>query len=101
MRRYVFYDRETGRVVHTHAAVGAEGREVEVSPEELAELVGRVVDPRSVSWVLTDVNPISSRVAEQWVDPATGELEVRRVQRPADRAERRRRGSTGQDQEGG
>ncbi|WP_030106929.1 hypothetical protein [Actinoalloteichus caeruleus] len=91
MDRYVFYDRSTGAVRHTHTVLDREGRSIEVEPDELTRMVSRAVDLRSVSWLRTAVTPISSRVAERRVDLNTGELSVHRMPRPTDRAERRRR----------
>jgi hypothetical protein len=89
MRRVLLYDRETGRLVHSHYEVRVvqddEGRLSEpdaASPDAaLAELVTRGLDPGRLGSLATDVAPESSRRTERSVDPASGELRARRVPR--------------------
>ncbi len=96
MKRYVFYDPRTGRVLHTHEVVTAEGKTTKVNAEELAPMVERMVDVEVSQWLLTTVKPLSSRVAEQTVDTETGKLSVKRVDRPASRTQRRARAEEGE-----
>ena len=83
MKRHVFYD-DTGRILHTHAVVSAEGHVREDASEgELAVMVGRMVDTSRTRSVLTELSPASSRAVAWRVDRKTGELQAERITRPA------------------
>lgn len=92
MERYVFYDPSDGRVLHTHAVVTSEDTAdttAAVDDAELATMVERMVDVESAKWTLTEVEPLSSRAAEQYVDPKSKRLTVKRIRRSASREQRR------------
>jgi inactivated superfamily I helicase len=91
MRRTLFYDRETGQLLHSHYEVRAvEGddaagarlsapKAVELDAE-MAELVSRGLDPERLGSLTTSVAPQSSRRTERSVNVKTGRLRSRRLE---------------------
>lgn len=94
MKRTLFYDRDTGEILHSHYDVHVvEGREGEArlsAPEaaaldaDLAELVSRGLDPKRLGSLTTSEGQQSSRRTERWVDPKTERLRSRRIELPDD-----------------
>lgn len=91
MKRTLFYDRETGELLHAHYEVrvveGGDDGETRLSApaavtldDELAELVSRGLDPRRLGSLTTSVAPQSSRRTERSVDVKTGRLRSRRLE---------------------
>ena len=91
MKRTLFFDRETGELLHSHYEVRVvEGRDdgdarlsaptAAVLEGELAELVSRGLDPRRLGSLTTSVAPQSSRRAARSVDTKTGRLRTRRIE---------------------
>jgi len=89
MKRTLFYDRQTGELLHAHYEVRVvEGRDdarlsapAAVDLEtELAELVSRGLDPERLGRLTTSVAPQSSRRMARSVDVATGKLRSRRLE---------------------
>lgn len=89
MNRTLFYDRDTGRLLHAHYEVRALDDPDERAPLSapaaadpdavLAELVARGLDPQRLGSLVTDEPPQSSRRVARMVDVATGELRSRRL----------------------
>jgi len=89
MKRMLWYDRETGELVHSHYEVRAIERpdaEAQLSApaatdldENLAELVSRGLDLDHLRSTTTDDTPQSSRTLRRWVDVTSGRLRSRRV----------------------
>lgn len=90
MKRTLFYDRRTGRLVHSHYVVTAvedpDGGTRLSAPEAgtpetgLAELLSRGLDPEQLGSLVTDEPPQSSRRTERWVDPETQSLRSQRIE---------------------
>ncbi|MGH3800561.1 MAG: hypothetical protein ACRDTD_10585 [Pseudonocardiaceae bacterium] len=91
MRRTLFYDRETGELLHSHYEVrvveGGDDGEARLSDpaavtldDELAELVSRGLDPARLGSLTTSVAPQSSRRTARSVDVKTGRLRSRRLE---------------------
>jgi hypothetical protein len=91
MKRTLFYDRETGELLHSHYEVravggGDDGGARLSAPGAadldagLAELVSRGLDPQRLGSLTTSVAPQSSRRTERWVDVKTGRLRSRRLE---------------------
>jgi hypothetical protein len=96
MKRTLFYDRETGEILHSHYEVqvieggGDAGARLSapmaVDPDaDLAELVSRGLDPHRLGRLSTSAALQSSRRTERSVDVKTGRLRSRRLE-PADAA---------------
>lgn len=95
MRRTLFYDRETGELLHSHyevrvveggdraAAQLSAPRAVELDAE-MAELVTRGLDPKRLGSLVTGAAPQSSRRMERSVNVKTGRLRSRRLELVAD-----------------
>lgn len=92
MKRYVFYDTETGKILHTHHVVTADGDEQDVGAADLEE-VARMVNLSATSWLLTDFPTRSSRGAVHRVDVEQQRVLTSRVRRPESRSARRTTGS--------
>jgi hypothetical protein len=97
MKRTLFYDRQTGVLLHSHYEVRAveprDGREAGLSAPaaveldvDLAELVSRGLDLERLGSVTTSVAPQSSRRTARFVDVKTGRLRSRRVELTDDTA---------------
>ena len=97
MRRTLFYDRETGELLHSHYEVRAvEGDDPEgarlSAPQavgleaEMADLVSRGLDPERLGSLATSVAPQSSRRTERSVNVETGRLRSRRLELVSDGA---------------
>jgi hypothetical protein len=98
VKRTLFYDRETGELLHSHYEVrvveraGEGGAELSppaaVSVEDAsAELVSRGLDLARVGSVTTSDRPSSSRRTARRVDPTTGRLRTRRLESRTDAEE--------------
>lgn len=90
MKRMLFYDRESGELVHSHYEVRAieeaDGAWLSApaaaDPDAgLAELVSRGLDMQRLGSLTTDVEPQSSRRTHRWVDVTTGQLRSRGLDR--------------------
>jgi hypothetical protein len=90
MKRTLFYDTETGQLLHSHyevRVVGERDGDAHLSTPsavaldaELAELVSRGLDPQRLGSLTTSVAPQSSRRTERRVDVKTGRLRSRRLE---------------------
>jgi len=90
MKRTLFYDRETGELLHSHYEVRVEGQDdgearlsaprVADLDADLTELVSRGLDPQRLGSLNTSVAPHSSRRTRRWVDVKTGRLRSRRLE---------------------
>jgi len=91
MNRTLFYDRQTGELLHSHYQVRAierrDGREAELSAPtaveldaDLAELMSRGLDLGRLGSVTTSAAPQSSRRTVRFVDLKTGRLRSRRLE---------------------
>jgi len=75
MKRYVFYDRKTGEILHTHQVFKLESDKPQaVSTEELKMLTNRMVDPDRIRHLTVTVSPQSSHKILRSVNPKTGKL---------------------------
>ena len=89
MNSMLWYDRETGELVHSHYEVRAIERsdaEAQLSApaatdrdEDLAELVSRGLDLGHLGSTTAGDTPQSSRNLRRWVDVASGRLHSRRI----------------------
>jgi hypothetical protein len=80
VKRYVFFDPESGEIAHTHVVVSAEtGRSMEVDDDQLAMLVDRMVDPAKLARIFASVPTSSGRSTELRVDPKRGRVVSRRI----------------------
>ena len=89
MKRMLWYDRETGELIHSHYEVRAIERpdaEAQLSApaatdldENLAELVSRGLDIDRLGSTTTDDTPRSSRSIRRRVDVTSGRLNSRRI----------------------
>lgn len=89
MIRTLFYERDTGRLRHTHYEVrvvddpGTGARlsgPAAAEPDDVAaQLVARGLDPRRLGSLVTDAPPQSSRRVARAVDVSTGELRTLRL----------------------
>jgi hypothetical protein len=80
MKRYVFFDKKTGQILHTHQVYKLGSEELqEVSEEELKRMVGRIVDPARAESLLVDIPVQSSFKAELSVNPKTRKLVVTKL----------------------
>lgn len=77
MDRYLFYDEESGAIVHSHQSlrVGSDDL-VEPDDETVAMLIGRVAAARPVARLATAEPLVSSARAARRVDVRTGRLET-------------------------
>jgi hypothetical protein len=89
MKRTLFYDRDTGELLHAHYEVRVvyeDGEDRLSDPiavkldNELAELVSRGFDPQRLGSLTTSVAPQSSRRTARFVDVKTGRLRSRRLE---------------------
>lgn len=90
MTRTLFYDRRTGRLVHSHYLVTVvedtdggprlSAPEAETPETGLAELLSRGLDPEQLGSLTTDEPPQSSRRTDRWVDPETQSLHSQRIE---------------------
>jgi hypothetical protein len=89
MKRLLFYDRQTGEILHAHYEVhvvdgrGDEGAQLSASAADLAddalaELQSRGLDLKRLERVATSVVPQSSTGIDRTVDVKTGKLRSRR-----------------------
>jgi hypothetical protein len=90
MKRYVFYDRATGEILHTHHVANADNDFLDVDERDLEAMVERVVDTASTASLVADLETMSSRAAVHHVDAERGHLKTSRVRRSESRAERRK-----------
>lgn len=77
MRRYLFFDEETGEILHSHQTYEF-GSEELIAPDEesLALILERLQAPRSLARLITDEEPVSSLRAGRRVEVATGALQL-------------------------
>jgi hypothetical protein len=89
MKRSLYYNPETGELLHSHYEVRVieqkdEARLTAPAPAELdadlAELVSRGLDGPKLARVTTSVPPQSSRRTRRWVDVKTGRLRSERIE---------------------
>lgn len=89
MKRTLFYDRETGELLHSHyevRVIGGDGDARLSAPAAadpdtgLSELVSRGLDPGRLGSLTTSVAPQSSRRTERSVDVKTGRMRSRRLE---------------------
>jgi hypothetical protein len=90
MKRMLWYDRETGELIHSHYEVRAIERpdaEAQLSApattdldENLAELVSRGLDLDRLGSTTAGVTPQSSRSIRRWVDVTSGRLRSQRIE---------------------
>ena len=80
MKRYMFYDRKTGEILHTHQVfkLGSDKPQT-VSTEELKMLTNRMVDPDRIRHLTVTVAPQSSHKILRSVNPKTGKLVTKRA----------------------
>ena len=77
MRRYLFFDEETGEILHSHQTYEFGSDElIEPDDESLALILERLQAPRSLSRLVTDEEPVSSLRAGRRVDVRTGVLQL-------------------------
>lgn len=80
MKRYMFYDRKTGEILHTHQVFKLGSDEPQkVSTEELKMLTNRMVDPDRIRHLTVTVPPQSSHKILRSVNPKTGKLMTKRA----------------------
>jgi hypothetical protein len=91
MKRTLFYDRETGELLHSHYEVGVIERDADGEARlsapaaaeldtELAELVSRGLDLNRIASLTTSAAPQSSRSLARSVDIKTGRLRTQRIE---------------------
>ena len=91
MKRTLFYDRETGELLHSHYEVRVIEREADGEArlsapaavdldDELAELVSRGLDLNRIASLTTSAAPQSSRSLARSVDIRTGRLRAQRFE---------------------
>ena len=82
MKRYVFFDQETGEIVHTHQVykLGSEKLQ-KVSDAELRELTNRMVDVGKIEHTLTSAPIQSSSKIARYVNPKTRKLVTKKLSR--------------------
>ena len=91
MKRTLFYDRETGELLHSHYEVrviesAADGEARLSAPaavgleDEMAELVSRGLDLNRIASLTTSAAPQSSRSLARSVDIRTGRLRAQRFE---------------------
>ncbi len=80
MKRHLFYDKNTGEILHTHQVFkfGSEKPQA-VSKDELAMLTNRQVDPKRIRHTTVTVAPQSSHRVLRSVNPKTGKLVTKRT----------------------
>ncbi len=75
MKRYVFFDKKTGQILHTHQVYRLGSEELqEVSEAELRRMVERAVDPARTESLLVDMPVQSSFKVELCVNPKTRKI---------------------------
>jgi hypothetical protein len=86
LKRYLYYDPETGVIVHTHQEYVA-GSEEFAEPDEETEaaIFERIGAPSGVRRMVTDEPPISSFSVIRRVDVKTGALVTERIDESARR----------------
>ena len=80
MKRYMFFDRKTGEILHTHQVfkLGSD-RPQTVSTEDLKMLTNRMVDPDRISHLTVTVAPQPSHKILRSVNTKTGKLVTKRA----------------------
>ena len=80
MKRYVFYDRKTGEILHTHQTfkLGSESP-VSVSKKELESIAQRMVHTKSPGNKGVSSRPVSSRRVLRSISPKTGRLVTKKI----------------------
>ena len=102
MERYVFYDRTTGEILHTHQVFKLGSDEPQtVSKEELGMVTNRMVDPRRIRHLTVTVAPQSSHKVLRSVNPKTGKLVTKRAPKDYWRKKRSGEGISTLPAEGG
>lgn len=77
MDRYVFYDEQTGDIVHSHQSLRFGSDELaQPDDETLAMLIDRIATSRPVGRVTTSEPLVSSARVSRRVDVRTGRLET-------------------------
>lgn len=93
MKRSLYYDRDTGELLHSHYEVQVveekDGSRLTAPgpadlDSDLADLVSRGLDGQRLDRVSTSVPPESSRRTRRWVDVKSGRLRSQRIERAED-----------------
>lgn len=82
MKRYLFYDKTTGEILHTHQVfkMGSD-KPLKVSAEELAMLTNRIVDPKRMKHLQVNTKIVSSHRLTKSINVKTGKLVSKRIPR--------------------
>jgi hypothetical protein len=73
--RYVFYDKTTGAIVHTHQSFALDNdNPQEANEQDVRAIVSRLRHSDRVGVTSTEMPVVSSREATMSVDPRTGEV---------------------------
>jgi hypothetical protein len=92
VKQYIFYDTQTGAIRHVHQVVTADGRAMKVGDKQLASFVERMVAPKTLASIYTEMAPTSSRAAVQHVDTKKRQLvSTRLTAREQERIRRKER----------
>lgn len=82
MKRYMFFDKKTGQILHTHQVYKLGSEELqEVPAEELKRMVRRIVNPARAESLLTDMPVQSSFKVSLLVNPKTRKILVTKLPR--------------------
>jgi|SRR6266542_6955158 len=82
MKRYIFFDKKTGQILHTHQVYKMGSEELqEVPAEELKRMVRRIVDPARADSVITDIPVQSSVKVSLHVNPKTRRVLITKLPR--------------------
>ena len=75
MKRYMFYDKKTGEIVHTHQVHKINSDKLlEVSEADLQDMANRMVDLATTKYLVTQASVQSSRRVARHVRPKKGKL---------------------------
>ena len=100
MKRYVFFDKKTGEILHTHQVfkMGSEKPRA-VSKKKLALLANRLVDPKRIRHTTVSDAPRSSHKVIRSIDPKFGKLVTKSA--PKDYWQKKRTGENSSPAKGG
>ena len=77
MKRYLFFDRETGEILHSHQTYEFGSEElIEPDDESLSLILERLQVPGSLARLVTEEEPVSSLRAGRRVDVRSGALQL-------------------------
>ncbi len=77
MKRYLFFDKQTGEILHSHQIYEFGSEElIEPDDESLAPILERLQAPGPLARLVTEEEPVSSFRAGRRVDVRTGALQL-------------------------